>query len=76
MLKISIRPMLTRKPPKPEGLISIRRPTATTITVSTMPAAKGRVTEALERIVQLYDGWNKKEQATEWRQKLDEHKNQ
>jgi tetratricopeptide (TPR) repeat protein len=43
---------------------------------STMPAAKGRVTEALERIVQLYDGWNKKEQATEWRQKLDEHKNQ
>ena len=39
MLKISIRLMLRRKPQKPEGLISIRRPTATVITVSTTPAA-------------------------------------
>jgi hypothetical protein len=35
-----------------------------------------RVTEALERLVQLYDGWDKKDKATEWRQKLDEQKKQ
>jgi serine/threonine protein kinase/tetratricopeptide (TPR) repeat protein len=40
-----------------------------------IPASnKARVTEALERLVQLYDGWGKKDQATEWRQKLDEQR--
>src|SRR5262249_4762278 len=43
---------------------------------SATPAAPGRVTEALERIVQLYDGWEKKAKAKEWRQKLDEQKKQ
>jgi serine/threonine protein kinase/DNA-binding SARP family transcriptional activator len=38
-------------------------------------ANRMRVTEALERLVQLYDGWGKKDQATEWRQKLDEQRN-
>ena len=28
--------------------------------------------EALKRLVQLYDGWGKKDKADEWRQKLDE----
>jgi hypothetical protein len=40
MLKISIRLTLKRKPQKPDGLISMRRPRATAITVNTMPAAK------------------------------------
>jgi eukaryotic-like serine/threonine-protein kinase len=38
--------------------------------------AKSRTAEALERLVQLYDGWGKKDQATEWRQKLEEQKKQ
>ena len=33
-------------------------------------AGKPRLTEALERIVQLYDAWGKQEQAAEWRGKL------
>jgi hypothetical protein len=32
---------------------------------------KVRLTEALERLVQLYDAWGKPEQAKEWRQKLE-----
>jgi serine/threonine protein kinase/thioredoxin-like negative regulator of GroEL len=40
------------------------------------PDAKSRTTEAAERLVQLYDGWGKKDTATEWRQKLNEHKKQ
>jgi tetratricopeptide (TPR) repeat protein len=36
--------------------------------------AKGRVVEALQRLVQLYDGWNKKDKATEWRQTLESQK--
>jgi eukaryotic-like serine/threonine-protein kinase len=32
------------------------------------------LTEALERLVQLYDGWGKKAQADEWRKRLDVHK--
>jgi serine/threonine protein kinase/tetratricopeptide (TPR) repeat protein len=31
---------------------------------------KGRVVEALERVVQLYDAWEKKDKADEWRKKL------
>ena len=31
-----------------------------------------RITEALERLVQLYDAWGKPAQATEWKQKLAE----
>src|SRR5204863_655150 len=39
-----------------------------------VPEAGSRATEALQRLVQLYDGWGKKDQAMEWRQKLDERK--
>jgi hypothetical protein len=35
---------------------------------------KARVTESLERLVQLYDGWEKSDQAAEWRKKLKEAK--
>jgi thioredoxin-like negative regulator of GroEL len=38
------------------------------------PDPKSRTTEALQGLVQLYDGWGKKDQATEWRQKLDDKK--
>lgn len=34
------------------------------------PEGKPRLTEALERIVQLYDGWGKPDKAAEWRAKL------
>jgi hypothetical protein len=30
---------------------------------------KARLTEALERLVHLYDGWGKKDQADEWRKR-------
>jgi hypothetical protein len=39
MLKISIKLTATRKPGKPDGLISMRRPTPPATTVSTIPAA-------------------------------------
>jgi hypothetical protein len=39
MLKIRMRLTATKKPGKPDGLISMRRPTPTTIAVSTTPAA-------------------------------------
>ena len=35
---------------------------------------KRRVTEALERLVQLYDAWGKPDQAAEWRVKLEVQK--
>ena len=35
------------------------------------PQGKPRVTEALERLVQLYDAWDKPEQAAAWRNKLE-----
>jgi thioredoxin-like negative regulator of GroEL len=38
------------------------------------PESTSRATEAARRLVQLYEGWGKKDQATEWRQKLDEKK--
>jgi tetratricopeptide (TPR) repeat protein len=34
------------------------------------PPLKVRLTEALERLVQFYDAWGKKDQADQWRQKL------
>ena len=34
------------------------------------PPGKVRLPEALERLVQLYDAWGKKEKADEWRLKL------
>jgi hypothetical protein len=34
--------------------------------------ARARLTEALERVVQLYDAWGKKDQAGRWRKKLEE----
>jgi tetratricopeptide (TPR) repeat protein len=33
------------------------------------PRSKARLTEALERLVQLYDGWGKNDQADEWRKR-------
>jgi hypothetical protein len=39
---------------------------------ATIPAAsKKYLTEALERLVQLYDAWGKPEQAKPWRQQLE-----
>jgi serine/threonine protein kinase len=35
------------------------------------PQGKARLTEALERLVQLYDAWGKKDRADEWRAKLE-----
>jgi non-specific serine/threonine protein kinase/serine/threonine-protein kinase len=35
-------------------------------------AARSRLSEALERLVQLYDAWDKKDQAEKWRKKLAE----
>jgi tetratricopeptide (TPR) repeat protein len=34
------------------------------------PKRRAHVREALERLVQLYDGWGKKDKANEWREKL------
>ena len=34
------------------------------------PQGKVRLTEALERLVQLYDAWGKPDQAAVWRNKL------
>ncbi|MHB1425998.1 MAG: DNA ligase [Gemmataceae bacterium] len=36
------------------------------------PPGKVRLSEARERLVQLYDAWGKKDKADEWRKKLDE----
>jgi tetratricopeptide (TPR) repeat protein/ubiquitin-protein ligase len=36
------------------------------------PPGKAQVAEALERVVRLYDAWEKKEQAASWRKKLQE----
>jgi hypothetical protein len=33
-----------------------------------------RLTEALERLVQLYDDWGKKDDADKWRKELDSRK--
>jgi tetratricopeptide (TPR) repeat protein/tRNA A-37 threonylcarbamoyl transferase component Bud32 len=42
---------------------------------ATVPAnAKKNLTDALERLVRLYDAWDKPERAKEWRQKLEERK--
>jgi tetratricopeptide (TPR) repeat protein len=38
------------------------------------PKDKARLTEALERLVRLYDTWGKPEQAAAWRQKLEQAK--
>jgi tetratricopeptide (TPR) repeat protein len=38
------------------------------------PRGKVRLTEALERLVQLYDAWGKPEQAQKWRKELEETK--
>jgi hypothetical protein len=35
------------------------------------PAAKARLSEAIERLVQLYDAWGKKDQADRWRKELE-----
>ncbi len=37
------------------------------------PQSKKRLTEAAERIVQLYDAWGKPDQAAEWRKRLPVH---
>jgi hypothetical protein len=38
------------------------------------PFFKGHVTSAIERIVELFDAWGKKDKADEWRKKLEEAK--
>jgi|SRR6516165_5425054 hypothetical protein len=38
------------------------------------PQAKARLTQALERLVRLYDAWAKPEEATKWKKALDETK--
>ena len=38
------------------------------------PQDKIRLTEATQRLVQLYETWDKKDKATEWRKKLPEQK--
>jgi eukaryotic-like serine/threonine-protein kinase len=40
----------------------------------TAPETKGHLVATMQRLVQLYDGWDKKDMATEWRQKLEEQK--
>jgi len=40
------------------------------------PKVKVRVAQALQRLVQLYDRWDKKDKADEWRIKLEEQKKQ
>lgn len=35
---------------------------------------KSRLAESLERLVQFYDAWGKKDEAAQWRKKLDEAK--
>ncbi len=34
------------------------------------PKSRPRIREALDRLVQLYDSWDKKDKANEWREKL------
>ncbi len=38
------------------------------------PAAKHRLSEAIQRLVDLYTAWEKPEQATEWQKQLDQTK--
>jgi tetratricopeptide (TPR) repeat protein len=38
------------------------------------PLAKFRLTESLDRLVQLYDAWGKEDKAAEWRKRLSESK--
>ena len=38
------------------------------------PQGKPRLTESLERLVQLYSAWGRPDQAAEWRKKLDDAK--
>jgi hypothetical protein len=38
------------------------------------PAHRSRLTEALERLVHLYDAWNRPVQAARWRKELEAHK--
>jgi hypothetical protein len=38
--------------------------------------AQRRLTEALERLVQLYEAWGKSDQAAHWRRRLAEHQSQ
>jgi hypothetical protein len=40
------------------------------------PQGKPRLTEALERLVQLYDAWNKPDESAEWRMRLETMKRQ
>jgi len=35
---------------------------------------QSRASEAIERLVQLYEAWDKKDKAAEWRKKLEEQK--
>jgi outer membrane protein assembly factor BamD (BamD/ComL family) len=50
-------------------------PTATPVTygreAKIPPQSKVRLTEALQRLVQLYDAWGKPDEAARWRKELD-----
>jgi hypothetical protein len=37
------------------------------------PQGRSRLTEALERLVPLYEAWGKKDEAAKWRKKLEDH---
>ena len=38
------------------------------------PQGKVRMTEAVQRLIDLYTAWDQPDQAAEWRKKLDESK--
>ena len=38
------------------------------------PQGKARLTEAIQRLIDLYTAWDKPDQAAEWRKKLDASK--
>ena len=39
-----------------------------------VPEGQSRITVALQRLVQLYDRWEKKDKADEWRKELENEK--
>ena len=42
---------------------------------SNLPEIRNRLVQALQGLTQLYDGWNNKDKADEWRKKLaEQHK--
>ena len=56
---------------KPDIVVAMRDHDAV---IKTGANGKIRLTEALERLVQLYDAWDKPDDAAKWRKKLEETK--